>query len=99
MITQELTLQSANLNLQAQAWGNPAHTPILALHGWLDNSASFAPLAHALKNYYVLAPDLAGHAHSDHLPANMIYTLETHAMILLSMLEQLPWTSFGIIGH
>ncbi|HBI22256.1 MAG TPA: hypothetical protein DDY37_06710 [Legionella sp.] len=73
--------------------------PILALHGWLENSASFVPLCDLLSDYYVIAPDLPGHGYSPHLPPNIAYTLEAHALILLCALDQLGWGKFSILGH
>lgn len=39
-------------------------TPILALHGWRDNSASFNRLAELLPRQRIIAPDLPGHGRS-----------------------------------
>lgn len=47
-----------------QRWG--VGRPCLALHGWLDNSASFVELAPLLTNHELIAIDLPGHGLSDH---------------------------------
>ena len=39
--------------------------PVLALHGWLDNAASYVPLATHLECPMV-AMDFSGHGHSGH---------------------------------
>ena len=41
-------------------------TPVLALHGWMDNAASFAPLAPYWQHGRLIALDLPGHGHSGH---------------------------------
>ena len=57
------------LKIAGLAWGQPDRTPLLALHGWLDNAASFAILAPMLDQYYVVALDLTGHGLSACSPA------------------------------
>ncbi|XP_012062902.1 PREDICTED: probable serine hydrolase [Atta cephalotes] len=56
-------------------WGSQNKQPILALHGWQDNAASFdniAPLI--MKNIPVLAIDLPGHGLSSWLPPGFMYS-------------------------
>lgn len=61
---QELTIPLRHLTLAAQAWGDPSLPPLLAIHGWLDNAASFSALAPLLEDRYVVAIDLPGHGRS-----------------------------------
>ncbi|WP_196492400.1 alpha/beta fold hydrolase [Psychrosphaera haliotis] len=46
---------------------------IIALHGWLDNAASFTPLINALPQFNWIAIDLPGHGHSFHRANNSYY--------------------------
>jgi len=39
---------------------------LVCFHGWLDNAASFAPLAHELAEYEIIAWDFLGHGKSAH---------------------------------
>jgi len=43
--SREISFQVGDLTIAAQEWGNPGDFPVIALHGWLDNSASFDRLA------------------------------------------------------
>ena len=64
-----LTLSIPGFSIACKIWGNPDKPTILALHGWLDNANSFAPLATYLESdFQVVAVDLPGHGHSSHLP-------------------------------
>lgn len=81
-------------------WGRPGARPVLALHGWLDNAASFTPLALALLEQCdidLLAIDLAGHGHSDWLPGG--YSQPAQAAQLLGLLDTLGWQQVELIGH
>jgi len=99
VITSEIDINSGCINLKGQIWGPSTAPRIIALHGWLDNSESYNPLAKLLREYCILAPDLPGHGLSDHLPPNSIYSLETYALTLLFMIDKLGWNKFSIIGH
>lgn len=79
----------------------PARRPCraLALHGWLDNAASFQALAAQLPELDLVALDLAGHGRSDWRPPGAGYALVDHLHDLIAVLDQLQWTSCTLIGH
>lgn len=54
---------------QALAAGEKGQPLIIALHGWLDNAASFIPMMKLLKGYRFVAVDLPGHGYSAHWPS------------------------------
>lgn len=72
--------------------------PILALHGWLDNAASFLPLMALLPNP-VVALDFAGHGLSDHRPAEAATHYVDHVRDVLAVADQLGWSGFVLLGH
>ncbi|SDD40162.1 alpha/beta fold hydrolase [Aquimonas voraii] len=72
---------------------------VLALHGWLDNAASFTALANALPEFEVLALDLAGHGRSDWRPPAGSYALVDHLPELQEVLDALEWSSCALLGH
>lgn len=83
----------------AQEWGEPGARPVLALHGWLDNSASFQRLAPLLANTHLLALDLAGHGRSDHRPGSGPYNIWEDVGEVFAIADQMGWPQFSILGH
>jgi pimeloyl-ACP methyl ester carboxylesterase len=73
--------------------------PVLALHGWLDNAASFVPIAPHLAGIELVALDLPGHGRSDHLPAGAEYSLQGTVHAVLDAADALGWTRFAMLGH
>lgn len=95
----ELQLNVNGMCFAAQEWGTPGQLPVLALHGWLDNSASFYALAPRLKNLHIVAVDLAGHGKSDRRPGQMAYTPWDDINDLLAIADHLGWQRFAFLGH
>src|SRR3546814_5071589 len=86
----ERRITLAPLQLAAQVWGNDTSPPLLALHGWLDNAGSFPRLAPLLATeYQVIALDLPGHGHSDHLAAGARYHYLHYAPLVLAAADAL----------
>lgn len=72
---------------------------VLALHGWLDNAASFVPLAARLGDIELVALDLPGHGASAHLPPAADYTTVTAARAAFAAADALGWERFQLVGH
>lgn len=86
--------------LRAQVWGDDAHPPLLALHGWLDNAGSFARLAPLLAPcWQVIALELPGHGHSDHLPAGANYAFTDYVRAVLGAADALGLDRYALLGH
>ena len=94
-----LTLDVPGLTLAALAWGPPAGLKVLALHGWLDNAASFAPLAPLLPDIRLVALDLPGHGLSDRRPAGVGYHFVDWVVDVAAAADALGWERFGLLGH
>jgi len=88
-----------SVTLAAQEWGEVGQTPVLALHGWLDNSASFSELAPKLKNVHLVALDLAGHGQSGHRPPGVAYNIWDDVAEVFAVADQLGWEKFTLLGH
>jgi pimeloyl-ACP methyl ester carboxylesterase len=99
MQMQELTFNVDGLQFAAQAWGNPEHLPVLALHGWLDNSASFFALAPLLNNVYIVALDMAGHGQTNHRLGSFPYNIWEDVAEIFAVADQLGWQEFALLGH
>lgn len=85
--------------LAAMEWGNPAGEPVIALHGWLDNAATFNLLAPLLADVRLVALDLAGHGESDHRPAGTPYYIWDNVADVLAVADQLGLRRFSLLGH
>lgn len=72
---------------------------VLALHGWLDNAASFLPMAPYLRALDLVAMDLPGHGRSTHLPTGMEYGFSGALSVVLDVADALGWDSFTLLGH
>lgn len=96
---EEVRLSLPHIELAAHLYGPEDGLPVLALHGWLDNAASFARLAPKLEGLRIVALDFAGHGHSEHRAAGAGYALWDYAYDVLEVAEQFGWQRFSILGH
>ena len=97
----ELLLDLPFGKLAALQWGEDDAPPLLALHGWLDNAASFIAVAPLLaKDFRVIALDLPGHGRSAHLPRGVVrYHAIDYADHVLNAAETLQLQRFDLLGH
>ena len=72
---------------------------VLALHGWLDNAASFVPLAEHLHGIDLVAIDQPGHGRSAHLPSGTDYSFVGAMNAVLDVADALGWERFALLGH
>lgn len=79
--------------------GEEGAPKVLALHGWLDNAASFGPLAAHLPGLDLVAPDLPGHGRSAHFPRGMDYSFAGAVHSVLGIADALGWERFALLGH
>ena len=83
----------------AKAWGDPSGRRVLALHGWLDNCASFDHLAPLLEQTYFIALDCAGHGQSEHRAQYASYGIWTDVGDVFRIADALGWDQFHLLGH
>ena len=87
------------IEIAVRTWGAEDGIPVLALHGWLDNAASFERLAPMLDGCFVVAPDLVGHGRSDHRRHDSGYYLWEHSQDMLAVTDSLGLAQFHVLAH
>jgi len=85
--------------LEGLHWSRPGAPKVLCLHGWLDNAASFVPLAPYLKDFDLLALDFAGHGLSSHRPETSRYYFTDYLFDIDAAMDGLGWDQCHFIGH
>jgi pimeloyl-ACP methyl ester carboxylesterase len=92
-------LPSVDLHMAIQTWGPKNGPLVVALHGWLDNSASFGPLAKYLPDARIFAIDFFGHGHSDPLPPSSLYSSLACVQQVHGFCQALNLQDFYLLGH
>ena len=85
--------------IEGLRFGNPEGPPVLALHGWLDNAASFIPMAPYLATHDIVAIDMLGHGASSHIPKGYDYAFVDWLHDILDVLDALDWQQAHLLGH
>ena len=89
------------LSLAAITYGDPTSLPVVSLHGWMDNAASFAVVGPALARLglYAVCLELPGHGQSDHRPPSCHYVVQEYAANVCEALTALGFPRFALCGH
>ena len=94
----ERSIEVAGLSLAARVHGPEGGQPVLALHGWLDNAATYDLLAPLLPGCQIVALDLAGHGLSAHR-VGASYTFIDFVADVAAVAAALGWQRFDLMGH
>ncbi len=88
-----------DLEIAARIWGPEDGIPVIAIHGWLDNCASFDAIAPLLTGCRIVALDLAGHGQSSHRSAHGSYNIWDDCIDILAIADELGWDQFNLLAH
>lgn len=82
-------------------WGPTSEQPIIALHGWQDNSGTWDNLIPLLPSEIaILAIDFPGHGLSSHYSPGQFYYLFWDGVLLLRrIVKHYNWKKITILGH
>lgn len=73
------------------AWGDPAKTPVVCVHGLTRQGRDFDRLARVLAaDFHVICPDLPGRGRSDWMAGPALYQPQTYVTALGALLATLP---------
>lgn len=91
------------VSLAVTEWGVETGKPLIALHGWLDNMASFYPLATESdwlinNDIRFITVDWPGHGHSGHRHSGHYYLLD-YVQDLYDFIEALQLDTVDILAH
>ncbi|MEM7017430.1 MAG: alpha/beta fold hydrolase [Pseudomonadota bacterium] len=99
MTPREVEIHFQGRKLAGKRWGQAGKTPIIALHGWLDNANSFDFIAPALSDFDIFALDFAGHGNSDHRPLHTPYLATLDIQDIIAVANHLQWEQFSLLAH
>lgn len=95
----EITLPWHGHSLAALEQADKSLPTVLAIHGWLDNAATFEPLFARLSGYHVVAIDLPGHGKSFHRSDFVGYSVLDFIAVIDDTIQALGVPKVAIVGH
>ena len=99
MTTNEIKLKGLTGELSALQYGNESGLPIICIHGWLDNAASFQPLSECMNDFHWICLEMPGHGKSDYRPKGCVYHYTDYISDVHLAIEELAIENFILLGH
>ena len=103
MIVKQIEINVGWGKICGQIFGDPSNAkPVVALHGFLDNSNSFRPLATHLtreQKYYIIAIDLPGMGLSSKIPDGIPYSTKFYVMSIRRVVKHFNLDKFTFLAH
>ncbi len=82
-----------------RTYGNPAHPPVILLHGWPQTGYCWHHLAAHLDGLYVIAPDLRGMGDSNRELDLKFYTKDQMSLDIFAIADAMGIEKFYLGGH
>ncbi len=95
----EITFELPHIKLAGLTNNQQGKPVILALHGWLDNAASFSTIATSFEDYHFIALDLPGHGKSDHRDGKGGYFFADWVKDVVELIIAKQWETPFLLGH
>lgn len=96
---QERSIAVGTRQLALRIHGPDDGIPVIAIHGWRDNAATFELLAPLLPSLRLVAIDLPGHGLSSWRDADGDYYIWSYLKDILAVVDALQLTRFDLLGH
>ena len=97
MIEYKVTL--AGCECSVVEWNPSGSILVFALHGWLDNLASFESLVEFMPDVRLVAFDFPGHGHSEHIPPGAAYHFIDGIYLIDDLAAHFKQEKFHLLGH
>ncbi len=97
MIEYKLTLAGSECAIAE--WNPSGSILVFALHGWLDNLASFEAIIKYMPNIRLVAVDFPGHGHSSHIPAGLAYHFIDGLYLIDDLAAYFKQKKINLLGH
>ncbi len=97
MIEYNLTLAGNDCSLAE--WNPDGEILVFALHGWLDNLATFESLALHMPHIRFIAVDSPGHGHSAHIKEDKAYHFIDGVYLIDDLIEHFGQKYANLLGH
>lgn len=96
---QERSIAVGSRQLAFRIHGPADGIPVLAIHGWRDNAATFELLGPLLPSLRLVAIDLPGHGLSSWRDADGDYYIWSYLKDVLAVADALQLARFDLLGH
>ncbi len=96
---QDSSIRFGDRQLALHCHGPESGIPVIALHGWMDNAATFDLLGPLLPSLRLIALDMPGHGLSSWRDADGEYYIWSYVEEVLAVADALGLKRFSLLGH